>query len=486
MRYILKDIEEKSKLVHNGDLYSFPELDKVTRLKDKTPIKCERCGETTLRRLSSHLDGYGCRKCNNIRKGLKRRINEAEKIEELFPGIFNLDKIERKGKEVYLECKKHGPVILPLYSLLSGHNGCPGCTGGARIALTKEEFLEKAREQNNHKTIDYNDINYPVGIGGNKQSINLQCIIHGAFSQKIYTHLAGASCPSCSNNKTSQIEAEISEYISSINISVVRNDRSILDGIEIDIYIPSHNIGIEIDGVYFHTEEKGKDKQYHVTKTNLCLEKGIRLLHIFDDEWRERKEIVKARLRSIFGIDERIFARKLVLGKPSILDARNFLNKTHIQGQGAITDLIYGLYDGRELMAIMSFAKLRFQKEEEGVYELLRYSSYKTVVGGFSKLLKAFIREKKPEKIISYADRRWSVGNVYKSNGFVEMATTQPGYFWVSPSGKRESRIKFQKHRLKSILTKFDPNLSEYENCIANGYTRIFDCGHLKFEWRST
>jgi hypothetical protein len=108
-----------------------------------------------------------------------------------------------------------------------------------------------------------------------------------------------------------------------------------------------------------------------------------------------------------------------------------------------------------------------------------------TVVGGFSKLLKHFIKNHNPIKIISYADRRWSVGKVYKNNGFTFYNNTQPNYWYMKYYKEREHRFKYIKSNLHKLLSDFNPTLSEWENMKNNKYDRIWDCGSKKYELKN-
>ena len=128
----------------------------------------------------------------------------------------------------------------------------------------------------------------------------------------------------------------------------------------------------------------------------------------------------------------------------------------------------------------MTFCKSRFNKNFE--WELSRYSSSKHVIGGASKLLKYFERIYKPKSLITYADRRFSQGNLYFKLGFTFDHFSSPNYFYSNKNLKIYSRIQCQKHKLKDILKdKFNENLSEFENMYLNGYNKIYDCGNYVF-----
>lgn len=293
----------------------------------------------------------------------------------------------------------------------------------------------------------------------------------------------------------SLFQKNILNYIKSIcSENIIENDKNILSKLELDIYIPSTKIAIECNGLYWHGEFQGKKyKQYHLQKTEACEKQGIHLVHIFEDEWVNHTNLVKNKLRHILNkttVDEKIYARNCNISIIPIVDKKSFLNENHIQGNDA-SFLNLGLYENNTLVAVMTFSKPRIfindkNNRKENVYELSRYATSKIVVGGASKLLSYFIKNYKPKKIISYADRRWTFRskNLYKSINFKEINTGVPNYWYFGKgkSYKRYHRFNFAKHTLSKKLKNFDPNLSEWENMKNNGWDRIWDCGNLKYE----
>lgn len=270
------------------------------------------------------------------------------------------------------------------------------------------------------------------------------------------------------------------------DIEIIRNNRKMLDGLEIDVLIPSLNVGIEHNGLYYHSELcKGFGKDYHIGKTLLAQSKGIRLIHIFEDEWIEKKKIVKSMILNRLGKTEnRIYARNCNV---SILDnktASEFYFENHIQGS-ANGKYAYGLYYKETLVSVISFGKSRYDKKCE--YEIYRFCNLinTSVVGGFGKLLKYFIRNMNPKSIMSYSDLRYGSGKVYEKCDFKFIKRSEPGYYYLDESHKqRLSRHLFKKHLLEAELDKFDPNISEWQNMQMNGYDRIWDCGNNVYIWK--
>lgn len=305
------------------------------------------------------------------------------------------------------------------------------------------------------------------------------------FAQRIYVTGLGEDryvprCLNCFPKKKSIAEQDVLDFIKSIYSGVViENDRTVINPMELDIYIQDKNVAIEFDGLYWHSEEKGKDEGYHLNKTEECERKGVHLIHIFEDEWNHRQEIVKDRIRSIFGLNKKIFARKCVVKELNSKDCNEFLDINHLQGRDN-SKYRYGLYFEEKLVALMTFSKPRFNKNYN--YELIRYCSKigYNVVGGASKLL-AYFRKLHNGSMVSYADRRYSDGNLYNKLWFAKIGVSKPNYWYVK-NNEKLNRYRCQKHKLAKLLGNgYDENLSEYENMVLNGYNKIYDCGNLVY-----
>lgn len=257
---------------------------------------------------------------------------------------------------------------------------------------------------------------------------------------------------------------------------VIENDRTILNGKELDIYLPDKKLAFEFDGLYWHSDEF-KTANYHLNKTDECEKQNIQLIHIFEDEWLNKRDIVKSRINGLLGLNERIFARKCIVKQVETKAANKFLENNHIQGACSAKYKI-GLYYNDELVSLMTFGKSRFADE----FELIRFCNKlnTNVIGGASKLFKHFIKMHSEIKtIISYADRRWSVGNLYEKIGFAKQAITKPNYFYVK-NFLRENRMKYQKHKL--VAAGYDNDKTESEIMNDLGYRKIYDCGTIKYE----
>ena len=297
--------------------------------------------------------------------------------------------------------------------------------------------------------------------------------------------IANGTIPRCTKclpliTGNSNLEKEIISWL--YNLTILRlkeKERSLIHPKELDIYLPDHKIAIEFNGLYWHSEiANKKDKNYHLNKTNSCKAQDIQLLQIFEDEWLNKQSIVKSIIKAKLNLyDQTIYARKCQIIKiTDIKLVRSFLNENHLQGY-IYSKQNYGLYYNNELISLACFTP------KKDYYEMTRFCNklnYK-VIGGFSRLLKSFEREFNNPKIKTFADLRYSIGNVYLKNGFILDHISLPNYFYTKDYKNRLSRIQFQKHKLSKKLEFYDETLTEWENMQLNGYDRIFDCGNLVF-----
>lgn len=252
---------------------------------------------------------------------------------------------------------------------------------------------------------------------------------------------------------------------------------------ELDILIPDHSLAIEYNGLYWHSENAGITKDYHLNKSIECEQKSVDLLHIFEHEWKEKKDIYISIMLSKLNKSERQFARKLKFKRVNNKLEKQFLNDNHLQGY-VKSQFCYGLFNDDKLVCLMSFGKARYNKNYE--FELLRYCCLLNtcVIGGASRIFKNFIKNHSPESIISYCHRHLFSGKIYKTIGMEFSHYTKPAYWYTYDYSSLESRVKFQKHKLKNLLSNFNPELTEVDNMKNNGYDRIWDCGNSVWSWR--
>jgi hypothetical protein len=324
-----------------------------------------------------------------------------------------------------------------------------------------------------------------VTIDDYKKKWGVKAVIISNKTIKLLTENAIELNKNMISSFNSKPQKEIQEFIENeLMCKLLVNNKKVLNGVEIDLYDPILKIGIEYNGLYWHCERMGKTKEYHRLKTILANSEGVRLIHIFEDEWLHKKDIVKNRLRHIFGkTNNKIYGRKCEVREISKEEKKDYLINTHIQGNDN-SSIRLGIFNNDKLVGVMTFSKPRkalgnSNDNVNGVYELVRFAS-DNVVGGADKLLKYFIKKYKPEKIISYADRRWSQGELYEKLGFNLISTTKPNYWYTKNHKTREHRFNYRKDVL--VSKGYDSNKTEFEIMNELGYDKIWDCGSFKFE----
>jgi hypothetical protein len=430
-----------------------------------------------------HLSGQGCSKCgkektkNKLTKTNDSFKNEANIIFNYFYD-YSLVDYENNNTKIKIICPTHGVFEQLPSNHLSG-KGCIKCSYEKR-GLNSRETYESFSEKSNliHSNYyDYSLVEYETC----KENINIICPKHGVFEVTPDSHInKSQGCVKC-NIGNSKTQVEINYFLSTLGILFEDNNRVILNGKELDIYIPSHNIAIEFNGLYWHSELY-KDNNYHLNKTIECEKQGIKLIHIFEDEWLHKQDIVKSRLMNILGLtSNKIYARKTVVREIDSTIAKKFCYSNHIQGY-VNSKYKIGLYYDGELVSVMLFNLIRKNKTIliDNQIELVRFCNKlnTSVIGGADKLLKYFIKTYKPKEITSYADRRWSQGDLYNKLGFTFVHHSKPNYSYII-GNNRKHKSNYKKSNL--IKDGFDGTKTEHEIMLSRSMYRIYDCGLKKY-----
>ena len=289
--------------------------------------------------------------------------------------------------------------------------------------------------------------------------------------------------PSPNNNKDTSIEIFIRRILDEYNIPYITNNRSILDGKELDIYIPDKQIAIECNGVFSHST-RYKESTYHYKKYKSCQDRGIRLISIWEDWIRNKPGIVKNIILSKLGIyQKKIWARNCIVRHIDSKIANKFLTENHIQGASS-AKVHLGLYHNEELVSVMTFGEKRAcsGNDKKMGWELVRYCGLPntTVVGGAGKLLSYFINQYSPDMIFSFSACDISDGNLYKKLHFNKMGHSMSYWYIDERTLKRYHRSTFTK---KSLIRRgwSDGTESESNGMERNGFLKIYDSGTEKW-----
>lgn len=283
-------------------------------------------------------------------------------------------------------------------------------------------------------------------------------------------------CKQCGLGGTSKAEISLREFIESLSVSVRSHHRQIDPRFEYDVAIPEKKVVVEFNGLYWHTESK-KGRNYHLVKSRAAEEAGWRLIHIWEDDWRDRRSTVEAMLKRKMGVSEepRLNARSLDYKQVTAEDTRKFLEENHIQGftGGSWRG---GLYLGDNLVALMVF-----RSRGLGKFELTRFATSAIVRGGHSKLLRRFIEEVNPASITTFSDRGVSDGGLYERCGFEKDGELSPDYTY-RVKNTRVHKFNYRKARFKREPNlKYEEGLTERELAELSGLERVYDAGKIRW-----
>jgi len=307
-----------------------------------------------------------------------------------------------------------------------------------------------------------------------------------------------------------RLEEALGDYLKSFGYEVISNKMyKELGGKQLDFYIPELSLAFEFNGTYFHATDgtdRGVDRNYHLTKSMEARENmGVTLFHVWESDWEDevRNDIVRSQIAYKMKSQEvtHLYARKTELKEISAKVASSFFESNHIQGgAGSSGSVRYGLFHEGVLVAAMSFG--RRYTGNGGAWELIRFSNkkYTTVVGGASKLLKAFSSTHKGEKLMSYANNDFafsSEGSMYTALGFDFIKTTTPGYHWVGINSKVNNIVINRQKVMPKNLVSFtegrysapfegatpdfrisNPRETEKEYMVRNNFVRVYNAGN--------
>lgn len=277
-------------------------------------------------------------------------------------------------------------------------------------------------------------------------------------------------------------EHSINEFVESLGFKTEKFVMGKGDSrFEIDCYIPEKKIGIEFNGVYYHSinGSNKKPRSYHLNKNTFALtEYGIDLIQVWEDQWKNQREIIEDIIAARLGVirGEKIYARKCEIRDISTADYREFCNKYHVQGYRSASVKL-GLYYKNELVQIASFNKARTYGNngvDKYEWEWIRgcLSSNNKVIGGTSKLLKHFIDTYKPKSILCFSDYNLFSGKGYEEAGFEFVGYTGPDKFYVTNNSKLE-RVNRNPYAYQ-----------QYKVMVQEGKLfECYGCGSKKFVW---
>lgn len=434
-------------------------------------------------------------KSSEVKQRIKNTIQQKYGVDNISQSSEIRDKIQKHNLEKY---GVSHPMMLPEFQ--------------AKAAATNEvRYGRKAYTQQHITNIENwyrfvdNPQEYVSTIYQYRPTSRQLAEDLGVDVSTVDVYLCKNDAYGCIRRAKSLMEEEITNQIHTWlpDCEIINNIRSVIDGLELDIYLPEYKLAIECNPTCTHNSSTSdpwggppKSHSYHKRKSDLCEEKGIFLYHVFGYDWTAHKDVVLSMLGNLLHVNQnKVYARKCTLREVSPADAINFLNQNHRQG-AANSKIRLGLYYQDELVSLMTFSKMRNSigtghEDLSECWELVRFCSKlsTTVVGGANKLFQHFINLMNPEQVRSFSDRAHTKGTLYEKLGFHEVRRSTAGYVWVNvASDVAYNRVNAQKKNIRRFLhdeTLDIANKSEKEIMESHGYVRVYDSGTITWEWRT-
>ena len=483
-RLTTEEFIKRARSVH-GDKYDYSKVE-YKGSGEKVCIICPEHGEFWARAYN-HLHGQGCSECTREKRTLKDVF--IERARKIHGDKYDYSKVEyvNRDTKVCIICPIHGEFWQRPHNHLHGQ-GCPDCGKKYAQEWQKNNYATFIKSSKERFGDIYSFPNIEQEYENSHSKVTIKCNKCGNEFVKIACdHITSPNggCQHCYYSK-SKAEEEIGDFVKTIlkdDSQITFNDRQLLKNNEIDIYIKSKKIGIEYNGLYWHSN---KGKYYHLLKTEECEKAGIRLIQIFEDEYYFHKDVVLAKIKHILGMDydlEKIYGRKCQVREIDYNTASDFLNNNHIQGSTKST-IYLGAFCNDELYGVMTFIE-RF----EGKWELARFATdiTKRSIGVGGKLFKYFVKNYNPSEVKSFADRRWTINNpnnLYYQLGFKLDGILRPDYrYFMNGSKERMHKFGFRKRTLNKKYN-LPLSLTEFQMAEKIGAKKIWDCGLFRYVWR--
>lgn len=432
-----KKLEEKQKNVYEL-------LSRFEGMKKNITVKHLKCKTIFVRKAEDILKGVlPC--CN---ENLKTKKEESEEL---------LNKKWEKKFEILeskkIKCTDCGEIFDISVKQINRY-GCKKCNKEKKEEKAKEIFLKKLEKKYP------GEFTYIQKEETEKKDFVL--VKHNKCGEKFsinkFSLLSNCSTPCCWKKNKSKAEKEILAFIKkNYKGKIEQSNRDTIKPFEIDIFIPELKIGIEYNGLYWHSE-KFKEKSYHSNKTKLCKEKNIRLMHIFEDEWLEKKEIIKSKILLALNKQKKEINTKDCFIKTVTREERNAFLKINSLNQNIRSSINEGIFYKNNLIALICISKTT-NKEE---YEIKSFTTKNliSIKDGLNFLLKNTMNKyKEIKKITISLDNRLETEEEFIKNNFILKEIKEPDFFYV--------------HKEKRFKTK-----QEGKNY------KIFDCGKSVYYYK--
>lgn len=480
----------------------------------------------------------GCSVCNG--KTVIPGVNDVATTHPKAAALMVDKKLRTKltgssNKKVEFWCgnPKHDHWTAPLSNVARQGTRCPQCSG--RRPISGKSDLATMHPKLAAELVDQS-LATTLKPGSNA-SVLWQCPANPKHTWKATPYsrtTKKTGCPYCSGRKivpdvndlatthpashpktAKRYQMRLTEMVQALvpGSTVLSDDHTVLpSGKELDIVVPDHHQAIEFNDIFSHSEQavferhaKPRPHSYHAHKTREASSQGYQLVHVWEDDWLHRRELVlRALAHRLHAVDrlpdvlpdinplacQRLYARNLTVKLVHGGVARRFWQDNHLQGPVHCTVNI-GLYDqDGVLRALLGIGRKNHGSRvslPDGTWDIQRYATLGVIVGGFTKLLAHAETLVSVDTWTSWSDDDISDGRMYQAAGFTVDKRQAPSYSYVGRKTRweRVHRSTYTKQRFIN-----DPDLTyqsgqtEHEAALANKLYRIYDAG--KTRWVKT
>lgn len=487
---------------HYGDSIKFDAKSYVSSKLHKARYKCSEHGIFWQYPCYVDMNEYACPECYATyhKSGEATSLRTQKELKKaLAKSCYSLvGPYEGAYTQIRATCSKHPETsftITPSTFIAaykynnSRHFNCPSCLLDLRSEkqYTHKDVASYVKEVNP-------DIRFRTKYTGCKNPVDLHCTVcKRDWTVKCSeTLMRGVGCPTCNYGvPVSKGEQEMFNFIKSLCPTALQSQRVLRNVdtgsmMELDVYIPELKVAFEYNGLHWHSDRHISNTR-HWVKYVSGLEQGIRVINIYEDEWHLNKDVIKKFVSNILTpSSSTIYARKCTIKRTTTyLNAiKDFFKSNHVQGAPNQFDVAYGLFYMDELVACMTFSNNTRSKGSD--VELTRFATSKHVVGGASRLFSRYLTDN-PEvrSVVSFSDNEKFTGNMYEKMGFTLDRIIKPDYTVVLNRRRRHKSNTRLTLLAKRLGDRFNPNLTERENCQNNGIGRIFDSGKKRWVYES-
>ncbi len=443
-------------------------------------ITQSKIAQTVLKTKQTNLERYGFESYSQTQEYLLNKKITTPNIDAMIA-----TNLERYGKEWYAQSEEGKLRVINTCRLKFGADSVFGSKyfkdnfHAKSLIESKKALFEKSKLFYSNLGIELLESeNYVVKLKG-------QCGHTYDINTDLFYHRNAANIETCMTcnplHRRSSSQDEINKWLNDLGVNTIPGDRTICSPYEIDIVVEGKNIGLEYNGLYWHSEINKNDKNYHKRKTDICNSKSFDLIHIREDDWVYKNDIIKSIILNRLNlIDNSIYARKCEIKMVDFATKSEFLDNNHIQGKCG-SKINIGLYHDETLVSLMCFGN---KEKTPLTFELLRFCNKinTNVIGAASKLFNHFKLNFEYDTIFSFSDNSIFNGDLYKKLDFEFSHETEPNYWWVV-DGIRKHRFNFNKGKL--VKKGYDPNKSEREIMTELGYYKIWGCGLKKWIYKN-